>query len=79
MVEGRAGGAKNVRVRVRRWMRKEENKEKKERKSGKLAGKGSAGAGLAKGALIGPRAALTARLRSAPGLNRLSGGLWCLS
>lgn len=53
--------------------------EGEERKSGKLARKGSAGAGLAEGALIGPRAAPTARLRSASGPNGLSRGPWCLS
>lgn len=64
-------------------MEKDENKEKKESEkrvgTGKLAGKESAGAGLGERALIGPRAALTARQRSASGLNRLSRGLWCLS
>lgn len=47
--------------------------------TGKLAGKESAGAGLAERAPIGTRPALTARLRSASGLNGLSWGLWCLS
>lgn len=64
-------------------MRKEENKGKKESEkwvgTGKLAGKESAGAGLGERASIGPRAALTARLRSASGLNGLSRGRWCLS
>ena len=59
--------------------RRKQGEEGEERKSGKLAGKGSAGAGLAEGALIGPRAAPTARPRSASGPNGLSWGLWCLS